>query len=114
MENQADFFEHSLNTRLVELRRKIQAREEEIKLLRDEVKEVSSNLRGATISEDRKTRLIVGPNRRAFIVSEDGGEARTFLPISLDLLAQAVQELYRLGVQSFDGKASNAIDPFRS
>lgn len=99
---QDDFFEHSLNSRLMELRRKVMAREEEIRRLREEIQQVSSNLRGVPISEDGRTKIVVGPNRRLYLVSEEGSENKVFIPISLDRLLLGVQELTQTGTEGND------------
>lgn len=91
--SQKDLFEHPVNARLVELKKQIEMREHEIQKLREEVREISGHLRTKPISSDGSVRLAAGPGGRAYIMGTDRSSTRIFLPISLDLLAQAVEEL---------------------
>ena len=90
---QSDMFEHPINARLMELRSAIASRESEIEEIRSEMRDLTSTLRGIQINEEGTASLLVGPGKhRHFLIAKGPRGDRIFLPISLDLLARAVEE----------------------
>ena len=100
MLTQADMFDHPINARLSELRRKMNDHHAEINKMQSEVQELTSRLTKHPVSMDGSVNLMVGPGGKLFLtvthesnsVTHRAG-AREFFPVSLDLLVRSVGEL---------------------